>query len=413
MIDKAIIEFRKLVTDCFEDPAIGIIASRNVMDVILKNYSPAAFAKDDTLRNQVNSFLFDSSENKYFHNYFNVVDYTKDFPEGKIPYHTDRWDFIKWIQEANKKLEREAEAKRNAAAYRERKPVEKYERKVEGVKLAISERFDLIATDANFNVFIEECKKSIADPNLTEYVKWQVDRILTDSGVENLKIQSTVDNIFNKLTGENGMLAFYDKSGALSVRKDKKEVYFNDMMRDIILRSANFLCDATKEIYSNREVETAVHQKILDVFLKNYSPVPFSKGNVGLFADGFLLAQGDVFAQYYLKNINRLAKPEEVNDFLNKVRVVSAELDKKAPANEPAIKDDKKPAPEKEQISVDLSKADAPKVDAPKADAPKVEANEPEREKIAVNEALDNVGSAKVSNKVEEIKAPVSSKSKE
>ena len=230
--------------------------------------------------------------------------------------------------------------------------------------------------------------------------------------------EPTVDNIFNKLTGENGMLAFYDKSGALSVRKDKQEVYFNDMMKNIILRSAIFLCDATKEIYSNREVETAVHQKILDVFLKNYSPVPFSKGNVGLFADGFLLAQGDVFAQYYLKNINRIAKPEEVNDFLNKVRVVSAELDKKASANEPAIKDDKNSAPEKEQISVDLSKADAPKVDAPKVDEPKVEAakveaNEPAREKIAVNEAFDNVGSAKVSNKVEEIKAPVSSKSKE
>jgi hypothetical protein len=278
--------------------------------------------------------------------------------------------------------------------------------------------YSLIATDANFNVFMEECKKSIADPNLTEYVKWQVDQILADSGVEDLKIQSTVDNIFNKLTGENGMLAFYDKSGALSVRKDKQEVYFHDMMKNIILPSANLLFDATKEIYSNREVETAVNQKILDVFLKNYSPVPFSKAKVEHYADGFLLAQGNVFAQYYLKNINRIAKPEEVNDFLNKVKVVSAELNKKAPANEPAIKDDKKPAPEKEQISVDLSKADAPKVDEPKVDepkveAPKVEANESAKERIAVNEALDNVGSAKVSNKVEEINAPVSSKSKE
>ncbi len=422
MMDKAIIEFRKLVTDCFEDPAIGIIASRNVMDVILKNYSPAAFAKGDTLMNQVNSFLFDSSENKYFHNYFNDSNYKKDFPEGKIPSHNGRSDFIKWIQEANKKLEREAEAKRVAAAYRERKPVEKYERKVEGVKLAMS-AYGLIVTDANFNVFMEECKKSIADPNLTEYVKWQVDQILADSGVEDLKIQSTVDNIFNKLTGENGMLAFYDKSGALSVRKDKQEVYFHDMMKNIILPSANLLCDATKEIYSNREVETAVNQKILDVFLKNYSPVPFSKAKVEHYADGFLLAQGDVFAQYYLKNINWTAKPEEINDFLNKVRVVSAELDKKAPANEPAIKDDKKPAPEKEQISVDLSKVDAPKVDepkvdepkvdAPKVEAPKVEANEPAKERITVNEAFDNVESAKVSNKVEEIKAPVNSKSKE
>jgi hypothetical protein len=168
MIGKATEKFRKLVTDCFEDPAIGIIASRNVMDVILKNYSPAAFAKGDTLRNQVNSYLFDSNSingNAYFHKYFNS-NYKKDFPEGKIPSHNGRSDFIKWIKDANEKLEREAEAKRVAAARRERKPVEKYERKVEGVKLAMSD-YSLIATDANFNVFMEECKKSIADPNLT------------------------------------------------------------------------------------------------------------------------------------------------------------------------------------------------------------------------------------------------------
>ena len=98
--------------------------------------------------------------------------------------------------------------------------------------------------------------------------------------------------------------------------------------------------------------------------------------------------------------------------------MVSAELDKKAPANEPAIKDDKKPAPEKEQISVDLSKVDAPKVDEPKVDepkvdAPKVDANEPAKERIVVSEALDNMGGIKSSDKVKEPNAPVSSKSKE
>ena len=289
----------------------------------------------------------------------------------------------------------------------------------------------MIVTDANFNVFIEECKKSIADPNLTEYVKWQICEILADSGVEDLKIQSTVDNIFNKLTGENGMLAFYDKSGALSVRKDKQEVYFHDMMKNIILPSANLLCDATKEIYSNREVETAVHQKILDVFLKNYSPVPFSKAKVEHYADGFLLAQGDVFAQYYLKNINRIAKTEEINDFLNKVRVVSAELDKKASANELAIKDEKKPASDKEKISVDLNKAvsEAPKAEAPKVEeikveAPKVEeikveaskveeikveASNPNREKIVIEELANDTKVKNVSEKAKESDAPVAS----
>ena len=69
---------------------------------------------------------------------------------------------------------------------------------------------------------------------------------------------------------------------------------------------------------------------------------------------------------------------------MDKVREIYVKLDKKAPANESAIKDDKKPAPEKEQISVDLSKVDAPKVDEPKVDEPKVDAPKVEAPKVEV-----------------------------
>ena len=78
----------------------------------------------------------------------------------------------------------------------------------------------------------------------------------------------------------------------------------------------------------------------------------------------------------------------------------------------------KKSEPEKEKIAVDLntnvvSKADAPKVEAPKAEAPKVEVNDPSKERIAVNEVLENVGGAQVSDKIKEPNAPVNSKSME
>ena len=414
-------EYRKLVNDCFEDPAIGIIASRNVMDVILKNYSPAAFAKGDTLRNQVNSYLFESNSingNSYFHNYFNDSNYIKDFPEGKIPLHNDRSDFIKWIKDANEKLEREAEAKRVAAARRERKPVEKYERKVEGIQLSLREGKDddYILTDVAIDVFRDECKNSFADNNLTAYVKWQIGEILADSGVEYSKIQGTVDNIFTKCSGNNGVLSFYDKTSATSVLHDGM-IYSDTTMRNIVQRSMKFISKATEECYSSFEEGFATNQRILDVILKNYSPVAFTQGKLDLYANGFLVKNDDPFGRYYQENVKNTGW-YGINPVMNKVREIYANLGKKAPANESAIKDDKKPAPEKEQISVDLSKADAskvdaPKVDAPKVDEPKVEANESVKERIAVNEALDNVESAKVSNKVEEIKAPVSSKSKE
>ena len=402
-------EYRKLVTDCFEDPAIGIIASRNVMDVILKNYSPAAFAKGDTLMNQVNSYLFESNSingNSYFHNYFNS-NYKKDFPEGKIPLHNDRSDFIKWIKDANEKLEREAEAKRVAAARRERKPVEKYERKVKGIQLSLREGKDddYILTNVDIDVFRDECKNSFADNNLTAYVKWQIGEILADSGVEDSKIQSTVDNIFTKCSGNNGVLSFYDKTSATSVLHDGM-IYSDTTMRNIVQRSMRFISKATEGCYSSFEEEFATNQRILDVILKNYSPVAFTQGKLDLYANGFLVKNDGAFGQYYqghVKNTDWYG----INPVMNKVREIYANLGKKAPASD------------KENISVDLNKAvseapnaEAPKVDVPKVDAPKVEANEPEKERIVVSEALDNMGGTKVSIRVDEANVPVNSKEK-
>ena len=413
-------EYRKFVTDCFEDPAIGIIASRNVMDVILKNYSPAAFAKGDTLMNQVNSYLFESNSingNAYFHNYFNS-NYKKDFPEGKIPLHNDRSDFIKWIKDANEKLEREAEAKRVAAARRERKPVEKYERKVKGIQLSLREGKDddYILTGVEFDVFREECKNSFADNNLTAYVKWQIGEILADSGVEDSKIQGTVDKIFTKFSGNSGVLSFYDKTSennVLSHGNSYFSAYSDTTMRNIVRYSMRFITKATEGCYSSFEEEFATNQRILDVILKNYSPVAFTQGRLDKYANGFLVKNDGAFGTYYMENVKNTGW-YETKPVMDKVREIYAKLDKKAPANESAIKDDKKSAPDKEKISVDLNNvvAEAPKVEAPKVEAPKVEASNPNREKIVIEELANDIRVKDVSEKAKVSDVPVSSKVK-
>jgi hypothetical protein len=119
------------------------------------------------------------------------------------------------------------------------------------------------------------------------------------------------------------------------------------------------------------------------------------------------------FKYYFDKFVNNTVKARytDVYDFSAKVQAAN-----------------KKSEPEKEKIAVDLIKAEAPKAEAPKAEAPKaespkvespkvespkVEVNESSKERIAVNEVLENVGGAQVSDKIKEHNAPVNSKSKE
>ena len=104
----------------------------------------------------------------------------------------------------------------------------------------------------------------------------------------------------------------------------------------------------------------------------------------------------------------------ETKPVMDKVREIYAKLDKKAPANESAIKDDKKSAPDKEKISVDLNNvvAEAPKVEAPKVEAPKVEASNPNREKIVIEELANDIRVKDVSEKAKVSDVPVSSKVK-
>ena len=97
MMKFSIDAFNKSIINSFENYEKGVIASRNVIDVILKNYSPTAFAKGNTLNSCVQTFMFKDSGKEYFSNYYN-----HNAPEDQRKLYSNVNDFLNKIQEAAK-----------------------------------------------------------------------------------------------------------------------------------------------------------------------------------------------------------------------------------------------------------------------------------------------------------------------
>jgi hypothetical protein len=408
MMDFVTKNFSKTVTDYFENVEVGIIASRNVMGVILNNYSPAAFTKGDVFSNCVNSSLFADNGRtflmNYYYNYFN-----RDIHVDKRPYYNDVHEFIKKIQTNTEKYLKEENKY-------ERKLMDKYERKVEGVKLS-KEYGKTQITLADLNAFKEECKNSIADPNLTEYVKWQIGEILADSGLEDAKIQRTIDNIFEKCTSDSGILSFYDKANSSAYLQTHSKDDADIVMSKMLMDGMKLVSKATKECYSNVDEEMAVNQKVLDVILKNYSPVAFTNGALNKYAENYFTTNSAMFGDYYRYNIKDVGW-DKMRDIFDNFKTAVAKFDNKAPVNEPAINSDEQPAPaesKKEEAPAESKKEEAP-TEEKKEEAPtevKKENVEPEKVRIVVNELVEVIGGKEVSAPVEENKNNVASNVKQ
>jgi hypothetical protein len=425
----------------FESMEENIVLIQKISDVFFKNYSPVAFtdgildkyadnyqinhlreliydfpilqtkygekvtpelkAAIEEAKNKLNSIELENKDIK-------VEDFEKEIPIVEIV----KEEKPKVAPMEEPKAEPKEEPKVEEKPKYERKVVEKYERKVERREIGTGKESELTINDLNF--LYNECKKSIGDTKLTEYVKSQIGEILFVSGVDESKIQTTVDKIIDKCFSNLGMLSFYNSNFNSRYIGGQTVESATDSMVNI---TAGYLQSVTDGAYSSHEEALVVNQKILDVLLKNYSPVAFLKNDLSKYADNYIFKDDNRILAHCEKYIYR-GNYDEKKAFLERVKSVRENIESKfkADASKIEVKDDK--APIREQIVVDISAVDAPKVnaskvDAPKADAPKVEANEPAKERIVVNEALENASGDKVSNKVEEIKAPVSSKSKE
>jgi hypothetical protein len=207
-------------------------------------------------------------------------------------------------------------------------------------------------------------------------------------------IPKTVDNIFDQCLGKNGMLAFYDRSNSLSVHNIKAEA----MMSNVVKHSARFLSKATDGCFSSLEEGFVVNQKILDVILKNYSPVAFAKDDLSKYANNYLLNNETLIAGYYQTFVNRSANVNDMEAFVAKVQETRAKVNR-------------------EKIAVDLSAFAEAKIDAHRTEASpaaiKVEESNPLKERIVLDEFSANISDKDVSAKVEENDAPTVTSVKE
>ena len=345
----------------------------------------------------------------------------------------------KRIEEEKRKLEeqkalekqKQLEEKKKLEEKYEHKVVEKYEHRVKRIDLYDKDSNNLFygnVTKSLADLFRSKCKLNSADPELTAYVKSQIGEILLNSGVEKSKIQKTIDNVFGDSLyhRKDGMIAVYE-----SLRKEMRDDTYtpHSFMRAIIKQSVKAIHSATDGCFSSIEEGVVANQKILDVILKNYSPAAFVVNDLSKYTDNYLFkAEGiDLLNDVYDRNYTKSGFKNR-EDFLKRVDDAYKKANKIDVGKEPAVKDNKKPAPVKEQISVDLTqnsapkvdvpKTDAPKTDAPKTEAPKTEAskaqvNDPAKERLVLNELSESVGGTEVSARVDVHNAPVTSKSKE
>ena len=370
------------IQECFSNPAEEKVAQGKLVNVILNNYSPAAFETEDLSRYMIKDNL--------------TVEEPKTV-ETKV--------------EEQPKEEPKVEEKK------EEKVVTKPEREINRLDLSNIKLFD----SSHLRFFVDENKKNFKDTQMTEYIKGQIGEILTNSSLNESKVQSVTDYIFAQLTKPGELTSHYSDL-IRQLRGEKIDV--GTLMSNMVNRYAENIelsLSNTNE-FPKSEDRLVATQKILDVIIKNYSSIAFTKnGNLDKYADGYMFnRENDYFLgrYYYRYNATKAAGFKDVKDFIGKVSAAYEKSKAEDLARESAIKENEQSIAEKEQISVDLSKVDAPKVDAPKVDepkvdVPKVEANEPEKERIVIKELSENASSIDVSSKIDDIDAPVNLKSKE
>ena len=395
------------------DMSERLVVTQRITDVLLRSYSPAAFVNGDFDKfadNYVtgNNEVLDHWMQSYYYggnskNRASIIkgveklmsqdheEVAEDEIDEELDDGMDEDDIGEEIEETK------VEEKPKVEERYERKAVEKYSREVEGIQLPANG----IVGEAEIKFFHNECKKSMDDPKLTEYVKAQIGAILDDNGVENSKILKTVDHIMNKCLGSKGMLAFYDKSNSLGISSST----IGSMMSHIVKYSANFVIGATDGCFSSLEEGLTVGQQILDVILKSYSPVAFSKDDLSQYADNYVLNNEMMLAGYYQTFVNRSATGKDMQAFVERVQKVSGKGSKEAPAEESTVKEDKKPEQTREKISIDLTtaEAEAPKANAPQVEAPKVAMSDPNKEKLVIESLSEKITVKDVSEKIEEI----------
>ena len=324
----AVIKVFALSIDVCTSTTLKNLAERTVigqklLDIVLKNYSPVAFTNgqldtyaDNYLLNDIGALL----------NHFNqkYVNEDRNYKED---------DFLKDVNDIRERMKAGTFAPTQQHHSLEQpepnvSPAEEYSRKVEGIVL----KGDAEVEVSDLDFFIEQCTKSMEDTKMTKYVNDKIIEVLAKSGANAETIHKAVRNIFRTCISSDGMIEWFKEA------KWATEVHANPetFMRHIMSNSLAKIDLATNACCKTKYEQVVANQKILDIILKNYSPVAFTNGTLDRYINDYYLNNNEKLEEYHSIMFKNVSK-EEMAVFMKSVNEAHEEYKGKTLTDLPQI----------------------------------------------------------------------------
>lgn len=413
----------KCTSKYISDKAESMYAAQKIADKFSLKYGPAAFTNNKTIDDYAKKHVISDSDktrkifdrvhrderigDEEFNKAFATIDARRikereeelaKAEEARIKKEAERarkQEELAKQKEANASEKKEEPEKKKEKA--EKKPrkkvekkaprnvVEKYERNVNRMDVSNKDKMHYQDITALQN----ECVQSVKDANLTKYVKAQIENILSDAGVEESKIEKYADKIMKTVTGE-GMYGMVNTYSYIRTANSHKPMTPAEVMKYATEVTAKHLIMDTSECFANPVDGLLANQKILDVLLKNYSPMAFTNGNFEKSVESFMIKDEDTLKYYHSVRAGKVRGFEKAEDFYKSVKEAYEE------AMEQEIEDN---APDQNVKAEGNKEVNAEIKDNAASD----------KEKIVVNEAFEDGAGKEISVKIEDDSKSVTS----
>ena len=279
-----------------------VMMSQEITNVMMKNFSNAAFAPDDFGDYADNYMLLHS-------------DVLKEYLDEQMSDLSDK-DFTRVMDNVQKRMGDKLKASDERAKERlynkELAAIQRFDRIRRGLEVPTDE---LVSTDV-LREYKKQCMDNIQNNNLTVEIKSQMADILIEAGVDKAVVNVVVDKNFDTLTKD--MAELYD-----DLEKYPEHLENPRAMMDITTQiMVDFAISEISKYLPTKAERLVAGQEIADVVLRNYSPVAFTNGNLDKYANYYIVNNADrVFKLFDMNSFNRISR-EELPEFMRDVKRV-------------------------------------------------------------------------------------------
>ena len=335
-----------------------VMMSQEITNVMMKNFSNAAFAPDDFGDYADNYMLLHS-------------DVLKEYLDEQMSGLSDK-DFTSVMDNVQKRMGDKLKASDERAKERlynkELAAIQRFDRIRRGLEVPTDES---VSTDV-LREYKKQCIDNIQNNNLADEIKSQMSDILIEAGVKEETAKEVADKSFNTLT--NDMAELYDDLEKYPEHLENPRAMM-DITTQIVVDFA--ISEISKQLPTKAE-RLVAGQEIADVILRNYSPVAFTNGKLDKYANYYIVNNADrVFKLFDMNSFNRMSR-EELPEFMKDVRRVLNKQGVKVSDNpNPTVEDENELVNNEPQNQIDIKTEEKPKLNEQPVEEPKVEPEAP------------------------------------